>query len=129
MFLLNYGVCDRNRYRKAAEQGLADAQMQLGGMYEFGLGVPQDNIEALKWYRKVADQGHPRAQYVVGNAYESGVGVARDPVLAYMWFHLAAAQGDPDAAKARDMVAAKMTPDQITEAQRLAREWKPTTGQ
>jgi hypothetical protein len=39
---------------------------------------------------------------------------------------LAAAQGNEDAAKARDELAAKMAPDQIAQAQRLAREWKPT---
>jgi hypothetical protein len=41
-------------------------------------------------------------------------------------FNLAAAQGDKDAAKARDALASKMTPAQIADAQRLAREWKPT---
>jgi hypothetical protein len=43
-----------------------------------------------------------------------------------MWYNLAAAQGDKDAAKARDELTAKMTPAQIAEAQRLARQWKPT---
>ena len=42
-----------------------------------------------------------------------------------MWFNLSAAQGDADATKNRDIVAAKMTPAQIAEAQKLAREWKP----
>ena len=49
----------------------------------------------------------------------------QDYVQAYMWYTLVAAQGDADAAKKRDNVAAKMTPAQIAEAQRLAREWKP----
>ena len=48
-------------------------------------------------------------------------------VLAHMWFNLAAAQGDKQAAADRDAIAAKMTPDQIAEAQRMARDWKPAT--
>jgi TPR repeat protein len=59
-------------------------------------------------------------------AYEQGDGVLQDYVLAYMWYNLAAAQGAGVAAKDRDRVAARMTPEQIAEAQRLAREWKPT---
>ena len=62
--------------------------------------------------------------------YANGRGVPRDYVAAHMWFNLAGAQSSGDqrdeVAKARDGVEAKMTPEQIAEAQRLAREWKPT---
>ena len=61
--------------------------------------------------------------------YALGLGVPQDYVHAHMWISLAAAQGDADAVNNRDIVAAKMTPDQIAEAQKLAREWKPTIGQ
>jgi uncharacterized protein len=57
--------------------------------------------------------------------YRTGGGVPQDYVIAHMWFNLAAASGDKDAVKARDVVAAKMAPTQIAEAQKLAREWKP----
>jgi protein involved in temperature-dependent protein secretion len=57
---------------------------------------------------------------------EEGWGVPQDYVVAHMWFDLLAAQGDFKAANERDKVAANMTPDQIAEAQRLARDWKPT---
>src|SRR5665647_1597615 len=49
----------------------------------------------------------------------------KDYVVAYMWFSLSAAQGDHDSAIQRDLVAKLMTPAQIAEAQKLAREWKP----
>jgi len=49
-------------YRKAAEQGQADAQCNLGDMYAMGQGVKQDHAEAVQWYRKASEQGHPRAQ-------------------------------------------------------------------
>jgi TPR repeat protein len=70
-------------------------------------------------------QGHADAQYSLGVAYEMGQGVPQDYVEAYKWFSLAAAGVEEAAIKSRDDVARQMTPAQITEAQRLAREWKP----
>jgi len=116
-------------FRKAADQGLADAQSNLGVMYQYGQGVPQDYAEAVKWYSKAADKGFVLAQNYLGGMYAHGQGVRQDYVLAHMWLNLAAAQGNTEAVKNRDIVAAKMTPEQIAEAQKLAREWKPRTGQ
>jgi len=118
-------------YRKAADQGGADAQNRLGLMYEKGRGVP-DYAEAVRWYRKAADQGHAGAQAKLGFVYEEGRGVSQDYVLAHMWLNLAASKLTGDlgriAVESRDMVAKKMTAAQVAEAQRLAREWKPTPG-
>ena len=112
-------------YRKAADQGYAVAQYYLGVIYDNGTGVPQDYAEAMKWYRKAADQGIAEAQYNLGVIYDNGSGVPQDYVQAHKWFSLAADRGDEDAVQHRDQAAAKMTPAQIAEAQRLAREWKP----
>jgi TPR repeat protein len=112
-------------YRKAAEQGDAHAQYILGAMYDEGEGVPQDYTEALKWYRRAAEQGHAYAQWTLGLVYHEGQSVPQDYVQAHMWFSLAAAQGVSVAEKFRDSLAEKMTPVQLAEAQRLAREWKP----
>ena len=57
--------------------------------------------------------------------YAEGQGVPQDYVPAHMWFNLAARQGYEDATRYRGWVAGKMTPEQIAEAQQLAREWKP----
>ncbi len=57
--------------------------------------------------------------------YYGGEGVPQDDVQALMWFNLAGAQGHANAAKARDLLVLLMTPAQIAEAQKLAREWKP----
>jgi TPR repeat protein len=46
-------------YRKAAGQGNADAENNIGDLYENGLGVSQDYVQAMVWYRKAADQGIP----------------------------------------------------------------------
>ncbi len=115
-------------YRKAAEQGHAAAQFFLGMMYAEGQGVPQDYGQAAKWYRIAADQGHAGAQFNLGVMYYHGRGVPRDFVQAHMWFNLAASRSPPGevrdkAAAVRDGLAAKMTPAQVAEAQRLAREW------
>ena len=114
-------------YRLAAEQGYADSQYILGVMYNYGDGVPQDYAEAVKWYRLAAEQGIADAQSNLGVRYAKGEGVPQDYVRAHMWFSLAAAQGYQDAAKNRDMVERSMTPAQIAEAQKLAREWKSKT--
>jgi uncharacterized protein len=81
--------------------------------------------EALRWYRKAAEQGYARAQNNLGVMYDNGEGVLQDDVTARMWFTLAAAIGFNEAVRKRDMVARRMTPAQLAEAQKLAREWKP----
>ncbi len=83
-----------------------------------------DYATALKEWRTLAEQGDAAAQYNLGVMYREGRGVPQDYVQAHMWVTLAAAQGDKDARKGRGIVAEKMTPAQIAEAQRLAREWK-----
>jgi len=78
------------------------------------------------WYRKAADQGYNVAQYQLGKKYANSEGVPQDNVLAHMWFNLAASVGGlEEAVKARADIASKMSPAQIAEAQKLAREWKP----
>ena len=102
-----------------------EAQNNLGGMYEFGRGVPQDYGEAVRWYRLAADQGHASAQRNLGGMYADGRGVPQDDVAAHMWANLAAAQGDETARKLRDYLSERMSSGQIAAAQRAAREWRP----
>ena len=84
-------------YRKAAEQGDADAQHNLGWMYERGCGVEQSDTEAVIWYRKAAEQGNAYAQYNLGGMYEYGYGVEQSDSEAVKWFRKAAEQGNADA--------------------------------
>jgi len=111
-------------FRRAADQGYAEAQYNLGRMYAYGQGGSRDYQEAVRWYRLAADQGEAAAQYNLGYMYYLGQGVPRNYVRAYMWASLAAAQGDVDAAKGLETLEKEMTPAEIAEAQRLAREWK-----
>ncbi len=108
-----------------AEQGHGDAQYLLGQMYHGGLGVPLDYAEAALWYRRAAEQGNPGCQFLLGFLYSTGRGVPKDFIQAHFWFSVSAARGSDASRKSRERVAKKMTPAQIAEAQRLAREWKP----
>ena len=78
-------ACKREDYATAllewtplAEQGNADAQFELGSMYDRGKGVPKDYKEAVKWYRLAAEQGKAPAQYNMGVLYDNGEGVPKD---------------------------------------------------
>jgi hypothetical protein len=81
-------------YRKAAEQGYAAGQTNLGYMYANGRGVAKDDTEAVEWYRKAAEQGNALGQNNLGVMYRDGRGVAKDDVLAVTWFRKAAEQGN-----------------------------------
>ncbi|MFZ7275211.1 tetratricopeptide repeat protein [Avibacterium avium] len=84
-------------YQKAAEQGLAKAQFNLGHMYYNGQGVKQDYFQAFKWTQKAAEQGDAKAQYSLGYLYDKGRGVKQDDFQAVKWYQKAAEQGYADA--------------------------------
>lgn len=105
-----------------AAQGDADAQYNLGVLYEQGRGGPQDDAKARQWYEKAAAQGDTDAQYNLGMLYYQGQDVPQDNVRARMWWNLAALSGNADAMKYRDKVALRMTTRQVAEAQRLTRQ-------
>ena len=116
-------------FKLAAEQGFANALYNLGVMYDQGQGVAQDYKEAVRWYRKAAEQGHASSQFILGSMYDDGRGVPQDYFQAHLWYNLAASQLTGEdretAVKSRDTIAEIMTAEQIAEAQRLAREFKP----
>ncbi|MBJ7592575.1 sel1 repeat family protein [Aeromonas veronii] len=79
---------------KAAEQGDANAQYNLGSMYFDVRGVSQDYKQAVAWYRKAAEQGHAKAQLNIGFMYANGIGVSQDYKQAVAWYRKAAEQGN-----------------------------------
>ena len=85
------------KYRKAAEQGDADAQYRLGTCYANGDGVEMNKAEAVRWYRKAAEQGNVDAQCRLGSYYTSGIGVEKNEAEAAKWYRMAAEQGNVDA--------------------------------
>jgi predicted Ser/Thr protein kinase len=114
-----------NWCRKAADQGDAVAQGQLGVCYRNGIGVPRDSVEAVKWLRKAAEQGDAKAQFNLGVCYARGQGIAVDKVEAHKWLDLALSQGVVKARELISTVERQMTQEQIAEAQRLVREFQP----
>ena len=91
MYYLGHGVTQNYTealkwYRKAADQGNADAQAMVGAFYYLGKGVPKDAAEAHKWYRKAADQGDAMGLAQVGLMYlGAGDVVPEDDVRGLMW--------------------------------------------
>jgi TPR repeat protein len=73
--------------QRRAQRGDADAQVDLGAMYELGMGLPRDGVEALRWYRLAADQGNVYGEYFSGLLLGRGrAGVTRDLDAAAVWF-------------------------------------------
>jgi uncharacterized protein len=111
--------------RIKAEMGDAVAQYALGYFYEKGRGVVKDETEAAKWYRKAAEQDEPLAQVTLASCYYEGQGVAKDNVEAYRWWLLAARHGIAVARSNVAIMEFKMTPEQISKGQKLARDFRP----
>jgi TPR repeat protein len=119
-------------YRMAAEHGDVESARRAGFMYANGQGVPRDEAAALRWYRIAADRGDAEAQNNLGVIYSDGNGVPANLVEATKWFKVAAGRFPASekekrdkAMKNSDLLAKKMTPTQVAEADKLAREWKP----
>ncbi len=128
---------------KAKLAGLALIAALYGG-FTLGLTAPAwagwdegvaayergDYATALREWRPLAEQGDADAQHNLGVLYRNGQGVPQDYVQAHMWLNLAASRHFPgeerdQSVKNRDIIAKRMTPAQISEARKLAREWRP----
>lgn len=113
----------------AALAGDAAAQYELGRAYADGAVTRADMAEAARWFRRAADRGSARAQNDLAMLYTKGLGVPQDYVQSYVWFDLAAARfatgrRHDQAAEMRDMMAAFLTPEQLSEAKRRSAEWQ-----
>ena len=102
------------------------------GDWDEGVAAYQrgDYATALREWRPLAEQGNAASQALLGGMYGLGRGVPQDYVQAHVWINLAVSNLPPGmnrdrAVKSRDLLAKSMTPAQISEAQKLAREWKP----
>ena len=84
-------------FRRAAEQGMAEAQYSLGDCYYYANGVKQDYKEAAKWYLMAAEQGNADAQNALGHCYAQANGVPYDMNEAEKWWQMAADQGNFEA--------------------------------
>ena len=100
---------------------------QAGRRYLRGDGVVADYNAAHEHLNDAASNGHAKALFLLGSMYRDGLGVQVNNILAHKWFNLATARSvssdREEASKARQKVEQQLTPDEIIEAQRLAREW------
>ena len=88
-----------------------------------GIGIDENNEEAAKWYQLSAEQGDSDAQNNLGAMYSKGEGAEQSFVDALKWFVISAENGSEAGRKNIDIVEKRMTPEQITKARKLAREW------
>jgi TPR repeat protein len=109
-------------FRKAAAQKSAHAQYNLGYMYAVGKGVPQDQEQASAWYLKAANQNDAGSQRIIGERYAAGRGVDQDLVKACAWTQVVVSRGGKAASKQLLAIESQMTPDQVSEARKLAKE-------
>ncbi|PJG45942.1 hypothetical protein CAF53_17040 [Sphingobium sp. LB126] len=124
-------------YTRAAEQGHVGAQFTLAVLYMIGRGLRESKPKAAYWFERAAAQGNPDAQVELGDIYATGRGVSQDKVTAYKWLQLAQTNGRTERVRTKatqllDRLSRGMSPAQIAEGQRLAREWQPVparTGQ
>ncbi len=85
------------QWEPLAKKGVADAQYNIGWMYDYGMGVKKYYKDAIKWYQLAADQGHPGSQYKLALMYQKGKGVPRDYKVAVELYEKAVKQGHVEA--------------------------------
>ncbi len=111
-------------FRSSASRDYAPAQLFLGLIYASGKGVSQDYRQALLWLHLAAEQDDTTAQFYLGGLYFSSSALPQDYAQAYKWFTLAG-RADPSRSKTLEVLAEKMTPAQLMDAQAQIRNWKP----
>ena len=111
---------DFEETKALAEQGDISAQHKLGGMYDVGRGIPENDSKAVKWYRKVAEQGIAGAQIDLAHMYANGEGVPLNFTETYIWQSLAATSGRRSAVIERVFYASKLSPEELNTAQQRA---------
>lgn len=134
---LNYGVfIERDKkpqdlkkaaywYEKSAQQGQSEAEFNFGLMNMFGAaGLSKNAVTGLSWIQKSAEQGNGNAQNFLGIYYSKIKEGSKDPVQAYAWFMTAQANGSPKAAENMLMMEKTLSPEQISQAKKLAEEYK-----
>ena len=142
-------------FRVSAEQEHDKAQFKMGNIFEEGIVVSQNFSEAVKWYALSAEQdftqakvklyelakknipqaleilrydsdiGVAKAQGRLGEIYSQGLILPANYLEAHMWYSLAVLRGNGSVIAEKIELEKNMSPDQINEAQEMARNWKP----
>ena len=115
-------------YRKSAAQGIMKAEFSVANMYRNGEGGEPNYKLALKWYQVSAEKGFSNSQYRLADMYHEGLGVPVDYKKAYVWYRIASRESQEkgnqeiqaQARAATENLKTRMTPEQISEADREA---------
>jgi TPR repeat protein len=115
---------------KSAQQGYSEAQFIVGGIYNLGIGVSQDDLKSYEWYRKAAERGYADAQYVIGSRYFYGKVVPQDGVEAAYWFMLAANNHSSFLKDEKDrlllgVALTNLSPEQLKIVRDRVANWEP----
>jgi len=110
-------------YGLAAEQGHSGAMCNLAVIHQNGWGVPLNEEEAVRLYSLAAEQGVAEAMVSLGRHFAMDFSDTYDPLEAYKWFSLAALRDDIDASSKRDIIADKLTVEQIAEGNAMIDVW------
>lgn len=118
---------DLKTLQKLAEEGDAEAQLNLGKYHATPHNAAPDLEQAEIWYRKAASQGNAEAQYRLGHLYYRGKGgLQQNYEEAYFWFILAARNDYKPFVVDRDSTASRhLTAEQAEAIQKRAEEWTP----
>jgi len=110
-------------WRPLAEQGDAQAQNNLGAMYDSGEGIAIDDQKAVYWYELSANQGNSIAQNNLGAMYYTGEGIEASKTEAYKWFYIAGELGNENALENRELAVKGMKRTEVTAGRKLAEQW------
>ncbi|AQZ94925.1 tetratricopeptide repeat protein [Halopseudomonas phragmitis] len=102
-----------------AKAGDAQAQFEMGELYNSGERLERDVEMALEWYEEASIQGHPTAQYRLGLMHYQGEGVPRNLPQAFIILKMAAVNGEDTAMDASDRIAEEMGPEELAVANQV----------
>ena len=111
-------------YLKLAETGYTLFQLKLGLLYDLGLGVPKNDVEAVKWFRHAAEKGDTAAQHYLAVHYANGEGIALDNIQAFAWSILASTGGDENYKKLYQELEQKLNKKEHKLAQQFAARYQ-----
>ena len=117
----DYATAYQN-FQKSARLGDANAMWFLCIMHKLGRGVQKDYFEAIRWCRLAIKGKNRFAINTLADFYAQGLGVPQNYTIAHMWYIISAISGESSFIQRRDKLEMRMTPQQIAEAQRMARE-------
>lgn len=115
-------------YEQAAQQGNIKAMHNLAVLSANREGSAPDYETAGRWFASAADFGLPDSQFNLAVLYENGLGVEKDMQQAYKWLVIAARSNDAEAKRRRDVLKTKLSAQELANAEKLARSWRPKAG-